>query len=82
MGYTNGKFAVDELLFVQVAPVRVLVAAVRDELDLKLLAREELANRGYSREGIWVGFKRARSELKNERTSASSSPLVRDTGNV
>ena len=39
MSYTTGKFAVDELQFIQAVPVRVLVAATKLELDLNLLAR-------------------------------------------
>lgn len=64
MPYTTGKFAVDELQFIQAVPVSVLVAVTRMELDLNLLAREELANRGYDEFGVWVGFSRARDELQ------------------
>lgn len=64
MPYTTGKFAVDELQFIQAVPVRVLVAVTRMELDLNLLAREELANRGYDESGVWVGLRRARDELQ------------------
>jgi len=69
MPYTTGRFAVDELQFIQVVPVRVLVAVTRMELDLNLLAREELANRGYDQSGVWVGFLRARDELKGWKTA-------------
>lgn len=69
MPYTIGKFAVDELQFIQTVPVRVLVAATRRELDLNLLAREELANRGYDQTGIWIGFRRAREELQVWKTT-------------
>ncbi len=64
MPYTTGKFAVDELQFIQAVPVSVLVAVTRMELDLNLLAREELANRGYDESGVWVGLRRAREELQ------------------
>lgn len=64
MPYTTGKFAVDELQFIQAVPVSVLVAVTRMELDLNLLAREELANRGYDESGVWVGLRRARDELQ------------------
>lgn len=64
MPYTTGKFAVDELQFIQAVPVRVLVAVSRMELDLNLLAREELANRGYDESGVWVGLRRARDALQ------------------
>ncbi|MFY9512943.1 MAG: hypothetical protein WAQ05_18425 [Rubrivivax sp.] len=63
MSYTTGKFSVDELQFIQVASVRVLVAVAREELDLNRLAREEMAQRGYDQQGVWVGFKRAREDL-------------------
>jgi hypothetical protein len=69
MSYTTGKFAVDELQFIQVVPVRVLVAVTRMELDLNLLAREELANRGYDQSGVWVGFRRARDDLQGWKTA-------------
>lgn len=64
MPYTTGKFAIDELQFVQTVPVRVLVAVTRMELDLNLLAREELAKRGYDQSGVWIGFLRADEELR------------------
>ena len=64
MPYTTGKFAVDELQFIQIVPARVLAAVAFEELDLNLLAREELANRGYDQRGVWVGFRRARDELR------------------
>ncbi len=65
MSYTTGKFAVDELQFIQAVPVRVLVAATKLERDLNLLAREELANRGYDESGVWIGFRRAREEMQS-----------------
>jgi len=64
MPYTTGKFAVDELQFIQSVPVRVLVAVTCMELDLNLLAREELASRGYNESGVWVGLRRARDGLQ------------------
>lgn len=60
MAYSKGKFTLDEIAFIQTATVRVLVAVSNGELDLNLLAREELANRGLDQCGIWVGFKQAR----------------------
>jgi hypothetical protein len=63
MSYTTGRFSVDELHFIQVAPVRILVAVALGELDLNRLAREEMAQRGYDQQGVWVGFKRAREDL-------------------
>ena len=60
MAYSKGRFTLDEIEFIQSATVRVLVAAARGELDLNLLAREELAARGLDENGVWVGFERAR----------------------
>jgi len=59
MAYTTEKFTVDEVGFIQLATSRVLAAVARGELDLNLLAREELASRGQDLNGIWVGFDRA-----------------------
>lgn len=64
MPYTTGRFSVDELQFIQAVTVRVLVAAAHSEIDLNLLAREELANRGYDASGVWIGFRRAQEELR------------------
>ena len=54
------QFTVDELGFIEIALTKVLSAAARGELDLNLLAREELASRGLDTQGAWVGFDRAR----------------------
>ena len=59
MAYTTKNFTVDEVGFIQQATSRVLAAVARGELDLNLLAREELASRGQDLNGIWVGFDRA-----------------------
>ena len=59
MTYTT-QFTVDEVGFIQIALTKVLAAAARGELDLNLLAREELASRGLDPQGEWVGFDRAR----------------------
>lgn len=59
MTYTT-QFTVDEVGFIQIALTKVLAAAARGELDLNLLAREELASRGLDTQGEWVGFDRAR----------------------
>lgn len=48
----------DALLFQGVA-TSILAAVSRGELDLNLLAREELANRGLDKHGEWVGFEAA-----------------------
>jgi len=60
VAYSKGRFTLDEIEFIQSATLRVLVAAARGELDLNLLAREELAARGLDENGVWVGFERAR----------------------
>lgn len=60
MSYTKGRFTIDEIEFIQNATVRVLVAASNGELDLNLIARQELAQRGLDQSGVWVGFTRAR----------------------
>ena len=56
---TNNEFTIDELGFIQIALTKVLAAAARGEIDLNLLAREELASRGQDEYGNWVGFERA-----------------------
>lgn len=43
----------------QVLPLASLLAAVRGELDLNLIARRELASRGLNQAGQWVGFAEA-----------------------
>ena len=50
-----------EVGFIQTAPTALLAAAARGELDLNRLARVELASRGLDRDGVWVGFERARA---------------------
>lgn len=62
IGYTLGPLTLDQVDFIHSLPVSVLVAAATGDVDLNRLATEELANRGYSREGIWVGFRRAREQ--------------------
>ena len=62
MSYSKGRFTLDEIEFIQVATVRVLVAVSKGELDLNNLARDELASRGLDQNGIWVGFERARHQ--------------------
>ncbi len=42
-----------------------LIAAAMGKVDLNLLAREELANRGYGLNNQWVGFEKARKQLLN-----------------
>lgn len=59
-GYSNGKFTVDQIGFIQLADVEVLAAVARGELDLNRIAREELASRGLDDQGQWVGFDAAK----------------------
>jgi hypothetical protein len=59
-GYSAGPFTVDEVGFIQIAPAKVLAAVARGEIDLNLIAREELVSRGLGVQGEWVGFERAR----------------------
>ena len=60
IGYSSGPFTVDEIGFIQIAPVKVLVAAAKGEIDLNRIVREELASRGLGLNGEWVGFEKAR----------------------
>lgn len=60
MSYTSNEFTVDEIGFIQIALTKVLAAVARGELDLNLLAREELAARGLDKQGEWVGFEAAK----------------------
>ena len=64
MTTTTQQFTIDELGFIQIAMTQVLAAVARGELDLNLLAREELAARGLDDKGVWVGFGRAK-EIHN-----------------
>ncbi len=59
-GYSSGPFTVDEVGFIQIAAANVLAAVARGEIDLNLIAREELASRGLGLNGEWVGFQKAR----------------------
>jgi hypothetical protein len=59
MSYTAPGFTVDEIGFIQIAHVKVLAAVARGEIDLNLIAREEIAARGLDKHGRWVGFERA-----------------------
>lgn len=59
MSYTSNEFTVDEIGFIQIALTKVLAAVARGELDLNLIAHEELAARGLDKNGAWVGFDKA-----------------------
>lgn len=43
----------------QTSSTKLLLMAARGEIDLNLLARLELANRGLDADGKWVGFDKA-----------------------
>lgn len=62
-GYSSGKFTVDQIGFIQTADTEVLAAVARGEIDLNLIAREELAGRGLDNQGRWVGFDQARAAI-------------------
>lgn len=47
---------------IQCLDTKTLVAAARGEIDLVMLFRQELAARGMSQQGAWVGFARAAEE--------------------
>jgi hypothetical protein len=49
----------DKLKFLQIVGADVLSAACRGEIDLNLMAREELAKRGLDEDGRWVGFEKS-----------------------
>ena len=72
MNYTTGPFTIDELKFIQTVPRRILVASARGALDLNRLACEELANRGYDLDGLWVGFAGAKDALSRRYPHASA----------
>jgi len=62
IGYSLGPLTPDQIDFIHVAPLSALVATANGAVDLNRLALQELANRGYDRQGVWIGFKRARTE--------------------
>lgn len=72
MPYSKGRFTIDEIEFIQNATVKVLVAVSHRELDLNLIAQQELAQRGLNQNGVWVGFKRAREAQVNIETERRS----------
>ncbi len=59
-GYSAGPFSVDESGFIQLAATQGRAAAARGEIDLNLIAKEELASRGLGLRGEWVGFQKSR----------------------
>ena len=62
-------FSPDELGFLEAALVKVLVAASAGKIDLNALARMELTRRGLSKHGHWIGFERAREQMRTEHCS-------------
>lgn len=66
VGYSLGPLTIDQVDFVHQVGRSVLLAAARGQVNLNLLARQELANRGYDKDGLWVGFKRARELYEGE----------------
>ena len=59
---SKGPLRPDELDAVHGMSVSLLVAASRGQVDLNLIARQELASRGYDRRGVWVGFREAEAD--------------------
>jgi hypothetical protein len=43
-------------MYLQTLPTHVLLAALRGEVDLNELAKQQLVNRGLDSAGKWVGF--------------------------
>ena len=62
VSYTLGSLTLDQVDFIHNLPTSVLVAVTGGQVDLNRLAAEELTNRGYSRDGVWVGFVEAREQ--------------------
>lgn len=57
----------DEALIFQVVPTEILRLVVAGAIDPVAMAREEIASRGLSQGGKWVGFEKAAAELEQER---------------
>lgn len=76
---TNRKptFSDDDLAFIHLAPTTVIAAVARGELDLNVMARQELANRGLDLRGQWIGFERAArllADVVSPRATARPAP--------
>lgn len=63
MAYTSGPLSQEQASILQIADTKTLAAVARGEVDLNLIAREELASRGMDQNGNWVGFDKARKQL-------------------
>jgi len=51
--------AINPAFMFQTIETTLLVQAVRGEIDINALVRQELANRGLNWSGKWVGFEKA-----------------------
>ena len=67
----------DDVLVLQSAHVKLILAAARGEVDLNALAREEMANRGIDSRGRWVGFDEARRLAMQTHPAATADHQVR-----
>lgn len=56
----RAQLTIEALEYLQTLPTKLLVAAIRGDIDLNAIARRELASRGLDRDGRWVGFEKAR----------------------
>jgi hypothetical protein len=56
----RAQLTIEALEYLQTLPTKLLVAALRRDIDLNAIARRELASRGLDRDGRWVGFEKAR----------------------
>ncbi len=79
--YSSGKLNQDEVCFIQSASTKVLAAAVKGEVDLNRIAREELAARGMDTNGNWIGFDRAHEQLGTGVVRAARRLAGRQTDN-
>ena len=63
----DGGNALDQAYgVIQTMSSQALAAAARGELDLNLLARAQLGNRGADHRGEWVGFDKAKDIARTE----------------
>lgn len=60
VGYSLGPLTPDQIDFIHSLGLHVLLAAANSQVNLNVLATQELANRGYDRLGRWVGYRLAR----------------------
>ena len=62
MEYTADQAATYAAEEIQTWDSAVLMAIVQGKIDIKAIARKELSQRGIDKDGIWVGFQRAKTE--------------------